>query len=590
MSRTTIRPCIAALGLITAISTSTFGQAVRPLPYSGQLRTDPAVGNVQGIQRYGRPLRTDPDQGVGFSYHVYPVADGLQGEGGDDSNTKAAALSIASGPKIRKLEDQAAAARIALDKLRNPTGPMDERMDAERKSKVVQAQTNSEIADLRLKLARVQAQMAIAPATRSEALLHPAPFDSTQGLRNYSTPLGAPESLKDPAVVSAMIRAKAFGYKDGETGLLDIYHQPLIQIKIRVVEVAREDKLQVNSILEYVSRANGVASLTSGNPLNTGGQNTRGITEFTVPGLISKSGMGSGALVNLTSEHINWAVSALAEEFNGDVVTAPQVVTLNGQNVEFISGQKVPFELGQNVIQDGNNNIQQFFFKNIGAYVSVTPKIVNWGFHGEGKGGAPVVASDVENWNLLIESMLDHANFDVQSIDSDLQNKMKRFVGNRRVVPFGVKEEVLKELSKYTKSQLAEKFAIKGEETLGVPEEIPPGIPESGLAKPAHAVPRLLGLDIAKIHSECQQCLEWKPENCTVDLATVVRLSDLGSQTISITTEDDIATKNINTESNVRAIANVIQVKSGHGVVMAGLIGEREEEVSQKVPFLGDIP
>src|SRR5438309_285407 len=50
-------------------------QAVRPLPCGAQLRTDPAVGNIQGIQRYGRPLKTDPDEGEGFSYHVYPVAE-----------------------------------------------------------------------------------------------------------------------------------------------------------------------------------------------------------------------------------------------------------------------------------------------------------------------------------------------------------------------------------------------------------------------------------------------------------------------------------------------------------------------------------
>src|SRR5712692_11248215 len=57
-------------------ATSSYAQAVRTAqPYNGQLRTDPAVGNVQGIQRYGRPLKTDPDEGEGFSYHVYPVAD-----------------------------------------------------------------------------------------------------------------------------------------------------------------------------------------------------------------------------------------------------------------------------------------------------------------------------------------------------------------------------------------------------------------------------------------------------------------------------------------------------------------------------------
>ena len=76
----------------------------------------------------------------------------------------------------------------------------------------------------------------------------------------------------------------------------------------------------------------------------------------------------------MTSEHINWAVSFLASEFNGDVVTAPEVVTLNGQNVEFVAGEKLPFQLGQNVIQGTNNNVQQVFYKNVGSYVSRRPR------------------------------------------------------------------------------------------------------------------------------------------------------------------------------------------------------------------------
>src|SRR5205814_1929140 len=49
-------------------------------------------------------------------------------------------------------------------------------------------------------------------------------------------------------------------------------------------------------------------------------------------------------------------------------------------------------------------------------------------------------------------------------------------------------------------------------------------------------------------------------------------------------------TLDLNSESNVRAIADVIQVKSGHGVVMGGLIGEREVREETRVPVLGDIP
>jgi type II secretory pathway component GspD/PulD (secretin) len=222
--------------------------------------------------------------------------------------------------------------------------------------------------------------------------------------------------------MDAAIMSKALGFDTQKIQqLVDVYHQPLIQIKLRVVEVVRADNLDVNSVLEYVSRGNTVGSLTSGGPLNrgtgaTGFQNTRAGSNFTAPdGLISSLAAGSGGLVNLTSEHINWAVSFLSTELNADVITAPEVVTLNGQNVEFVSGSKLPFQLGQNVIQGTNNNIQQFFFKNVGTYVSVTPKIVNWGFHGEGQGEAAIIESDVENWNLLIESMLDR---EIMKLDS----------------------------------------------------------------------------------------------------------------------------------------------------------------------------
>ena len=43
-------------------------------------------------------------------------------------------------------------------------------------------------------------------------------------------------------------------------------------------------------------------------------------------------------------------------------------------------------------------------------------------------------------------------------------------------------------------------------------------------------------------------------------------------------------------ENNVRAIANVVQVKSGHGVVIGGLIGAKDVEEVAKIPVLGDIP
>jgi type II secretory pathway component GspD/PulD (secretin) len=73
-------------------------------------------------------------------------------------------------------------------------------------------------------------------------------------------------------------------------------------------------------------------------------------------------------------------------------------------------------------------------------------------------------------------------------------------------------------------------------------------------------------------------------------MALVVRLSEQGTQQLATGVGNGVATIDTNTEQNVRAVANVIQLKSGEGVVMAGLIGEREEEVVRKIPVLGDIP
>ncbi len=160
-------------------------------------------------------------------------------------------------------------------------------------------------------------------------------------------------------------------------------HKPLILIKARVIEVERNNGLAVGSALEYVSRMNVEQSLTSGLPLNAEGmvgfQNVRGLSRYVVPGLISSSGgSGTGLLVNLTSEHINYVASFLGTELNADVITAPQVTTMHGEEVEFIAGAEVPFEVGFNSIQQNTNNVQQFSYSNVGTRIRVTPRIVEF--------------------------------------------------------------------------------------------------------------------------------------------------------------------------------------------------------------------
>ena len=178
------------------------------------------------------------------------------------------------------------------------------------------------------------------------------------------------------------------------TGLEEIYHQPLVQVKVRVVEVVRNDNLLAQSVLDYVSTRTGPPSLIQGNNLNNNLQGQVAATRFPLSSATGLLGVTeanalqgtSGGVINLTSEHLNFVASLLATEFNADVITAPEVVTLNGQNVEFTSGSKIPFDLGQNVITGSTANIQQFFYKSVGTFVSVTPRIVNWGLHSEGGG------------------------------------------------------------------------------------------------------------------------------------------------------------------------------------------------------------
>ena len=548
------------LSLILALASVFFAnellaQSVRPLPYSAQLRTDPSVGNVQGIQRYGRPLRTDPDQGEGFSYHVYPVAE------------PPAVAQIASAPVGYRQPSSTAASNLNAD-----------RNAAIQTLRALVPESNQAEAEAALnKLTGVEQTMAQstgAPANDTVVVTqslqptssYPTPFDWTQGIRSLPPTGGAgayvprpPGSGVEQYIVGpeqsySPDQKLAFARTANTNSVNEVFQQPLIQIKMRVVEVVRTDELAANSILEYVSSAGGPASLTSGKPLNDGQQNTKGLTNFGVNNLIS--GMtGTGGLINLTSEHINWVASILATNFDADVITAPEMVTTNGQNVEFVAGTKVPFQLGQNVINGSSNNIQQFFYKHVGTMVSVTPTIINWGFHGEGRGEGAISAQEIPQWNILVDWMLAAELVEQQLKFGNTEYTLSDYKSDRnRILPFGLKSELLKKLNDYGRTDL---------ESNGLVLMHPCG-PDA--------------------------CKNWKPDDCTIDLTVVVRLSENGTTPNLAVGDDPTLGKSLMAEKNIRAVANVIQVKSGQGVVMAGLIGEREVESVAKVPFVGDLP
>ncbi len=438
--------------------------------FTPQLRTDPDTGNVLGVQRYGRQLRIDPDQGEGFTYRVYPT--GFLGPATAGSPSGVPILyqpppSVVPGP-IKKLPDKEEPQKPEADKATATTPKPATAVPEQTMAQLQQTQAN-------LQSAQALAATETLRAAATNQMRSQLPYNPTQGLRQEAAMLAAPLGTL------AAIRP--------EPAKID--HQPLIQIKVRVIEVERSHELQAASILDYISRdfEGAPPSRIRGNNINNNRRNVRSGTRFGIPGLIALNGdgvaigAGQGLLLNLTTEHINYILSVLQTEFRGDLITAPQVCTLNGETVEFFAGAKQPFVIGQNVVTGDTNNIQQFFYKHVGAYVCVTPNIVKW------------------------------AN------------------GNRGKAPATTPME-----------------------------------------------------------GSCDPCQRWHPNDCTIDLAIVVRLADADKPTGVLNADGSLNLGELPFEQNVRAIANLVQVQSGQGVVMAGLIGARDERFENKVPFLGDLP
>src|SRR5205807_1887125 len=82
-----------------------------------------------------------------------------------------------------------------------------------------------------------------------------------------------------------------------------------------------------------------------------------------------------------------------------------------------------------------------------------------------------------------------------------------------------------------------------------------------------------LGLPIV-CRPACAEGCDWRAQDCTIDLATVVRLSEGGTTSLpnGVTVGGMAQTGGVSSETNVRGIANIVQIKSGHGAVIGGLI------------------
>jgi Bacterial type II and III secretion system protein len=568
-----IRRTLLSAALAAGLAPSAHAQAIRTTPYNAQLRTDPAVGNVQGIQRYGRPLATDPDQGEGYSYHVYPTT---------SDNT----VVVATG-------GQAAGAPVAGGVPGSPLAPL------------------APLAPLPALIAGGPYGGPIDP--------YPPPYNPTAGRRLVSATQVTGGTTGTPAPTDVVPAPLAM--------LPEAVHQPLIQVKVRVVEIDRSKSLFVSSVLDFVRGPFSGSTLIMGNNINHNTRDLSGGTRFAIPDdLITfadkASGIstltGSGALVNLTTGNLNYIARLLQNEFHSDIVTAPEVITLNGQNVEFIAGQKVPFALGQNVIQGTNNNIQQFFYKHVGTYISVTPQIVNWKTgYASGGGRAAVIESDVVSWRGVLKKFAENQPLLIGK-DDVLDAYLSSFAAwEDSLLQDARKEYVNARLSEWKKAGKEEKLFPKDQIMATQPKDmypeirqkyyepeppVPAVIKEKILAalnqSRTRGVDRLFACCISNIDSQkcnssngCGPGCDWRPEDCTIDLNVIIRLSGLTDTTIGVNPTSNVPVSiKVPVEDNVRAIADIVQVKSGHGVVMGGLIGDQEVKDVDKVPVLGDIP
>lgn len=569
------------LGALTALllcvhSKTCLAQVIRGggNPYSSQLLTDPDPGNIQGIQQYGRPLATDPAQGTGYPYFVSPTVKDSRGASPFDGRPS---INISPAQRLQ-LQQQFNQIQTA-------------------KARAEGSQTASYQQSSGKQLANVGALF--------KGVLENAGA-------SFGSSMAASTALsRSPIFVPSRPKPDGTGLSPSEIDA-SIIHQPLIQIKLRVVEVNRNDSLAVSSSLDYIERERGQSTRFDGlgTPnVNNSERNLTGASRFGVDALldvlneagtdIQNEGLaglnsGSGALVNLTSKQINWVASVLAQEFESDVLTAPELVTTNGQAVEFVAGSREPFSLGS-VTTNDNSRLNSFFYKHLGTYIRIKPRIVNYGAFGAGAGSAPITFGDVRDWNQFIRFLLDSnlaplpTEPSVETTGEEEEESSQKeepfskpsdwlpYTKTGRLVPLDFKEVVLEAANQYSRDDLRRYAESK--------REIDPGFE----------------FDFVEMVDDCGASgCQWKPDDCAIDLEIIARFSGAdradtadalpNDNTLFPTSNDPDLAAQFNSETDVRAVANILQIRNGTGLVMAGLLGESEVDSVAKVPILGDLP
>lgn len=416
--------------------------------------------------------------------------------------------------------------------------------------------------------------------TDSDGPRSPSEVKPDQRLASIQPLLGFQNTLNDVRLNSAgetMIAPFATSFSNQApttanervAGKIEIFHQPKIIVKARIIEVVREDRLAGRTVIDYLSDQVSDSRIDTHNlNRNRIGQTTS--TRFP-SGLLGAIESSSGGVVNVTSNNLNFLADFLATEFRADLINCPQVVTLNGQQVSLSSGQNVPFELGQSVLRDGTIAIQETFYKHVGTYLQVTPRIINWGPRGEGLGRRPTFASEVKDFNRLIKMMFKEDLMD----DDDAVDALERYQESSVLVTIEDQVTALAQLNRHDPREIEQRIMAKSSEDPHYPYTL------DTLFHPSWAA------------SSCRSgSCEFTPSDCTLDLAFVLRQSG-AADTVALDLADEVPTNdiaNISREEVGAAVANVIQLKSGHGAMIAGLISERDVKQTSKIPILGDIP
>lgn len=354
-----------------------------------------------------------------------------------------------------------------------------------------------------------------------------------------------------------------------------LYHQPLVQVKLRIAEIVREDNFAAKTVLDFV-RSPGKTSLVGTHTVNAGQGATTSTRFSNTAALVGPENLGgNGGLINLTSRQLNLIGEFLATEFSADLVTCPQVVTLNGQTVQLLAGANVPFTLGQSVLQDGTLSVQETFYKHVGTNLTVTPRIVNWGPRGEGGGESPIMTHQVKNWNALAGMMSRE-----ELLQGDNKTMFAPYVDTSLLMPTKEQATLLRLLNARSKNEIIQLLISK--------QTTVPNYPYC--------------LDALFFPLDCQQLGEngcpcqWNAADCTIDVELVLRQSKTADAQVADlklatpVTASTTRSVTLTSEEVGAAIANIVQVKSGQGAVIAGLIGERDVKSISKIPVLGDIP